>query len=216
MMLSVIRNLGPEAPSAVRATPSAWRDPRLWIGVALVSASVLVGARVVGAAGDTTEVWAARSDLSVGQPVTRADLVAAEVHLDGARSGTYLGPTDPLPDDQVLARAIGAGELVPAAAFGAADHDLLEVPVWAPADAVPAGLVEGSVVDIWVTSGDRGDAANAVLDDVVVVGLPSNDDGLGPAGNRQVLVGVPDAQRAGVGQVLAAAHDGRVALTREG
>jgi hypothetical protein len=71
-------------------------------------------------------------------------------------------------------------------------------------------------VDIWVTSGDRGDAANAVLDDVVVVGLPSNDDGLGPAGNRQVLVGVPDAQRAGVGQVLAAAHDGRVALTREG
>jgi hypothetical protein len=216
MMLSVIRNLGPEAPSAVRATPSAWRDPRLWIGVALVSASVLVGARVVTSAGDTTEVWAARADLSVGQPVTRADLVAAEVHLDGARAATYLRPTDPLPGDQVLARAIGAGELVPAAAFGAADRDLLEVPVWAPADAVPAGLVEGAVVDIWVTSGERGDAATAVLDDVVVVGLPRNDDGLGPAGNRQVLVGVPDSQRAGVGQVLAAAHDGRVALTREG
>jgi hypothetical protein len=216
MMLSVIRNLGPEAPSAVRATPSAWRDPRLWIGVALVSASVLVGARVVGSAGETTEVWAARSDLAVGQSVTSADLVRASVHLDGARGSTYLRTSDDLPDDEVLARSVGAGELLPAAAFEAPESDLLQVPVWAPADAVPAGLTEGSTVDVWVTTGDRGDAASAVLDDVIVLGLPSNEDGLGPVGNRQVLVGVPEAQRNSVGQVLAAARDGRVALTREG
>jgi hypothetical protein len=216
MMLSVIRNLGPEAPPAVRATPSAWRDPRLWVGVALVSASVLVGARVVGSAGDTTEVWAARSDLAAGQSVTRADLVAAKVHLDGARATTYLRPADHLPDDEVLGRAVGAGELLPVDAFEAAASDLLQVPVWAPADAVPAGLTEGATVDVWVTTGDRGDAATAVLDDVVVIGLPTSEDGLGPAGNRQVLVGVPEAQRGSVGEVLAAARDGRVALTREG
>jgi hypothetical protein len=216
MMLSVIRNLGPEAPSAVRATPAAWRDPRLWIGVALVSASVLVGARVVGSAGETTEVWAARSDLAVGQPVTRADLVPASVHLDGARASTYLRATDDLPGDEVLSRAIGSGELVPAAAFEAAASDVLQVPVWAPAEAVPAGLTEGSIVDVWVTTGERADAASAVLDDVIVLGLPLSEGGLGPAGNRQVLVGVPEPQRGSVGQVLAAARDGRVALTREG
>lgn len=216
MMLSVIRNLGPEAPPAVRATPAAWRDPRLWIGVALVSASVLVGSRVVGSAGETTEVWAARSDLAVGQSVTRADLVPASVHLDGARASTYLRTTDDLPNEEVLARAIGSGELVPAAAFEAAASDVLHVPVWAPADAVPAGLIEGSTVDVWVTTGDRADAASAVLDDVIVLGLPLHEDGLGPAGNRQVLVGVPESQRGSVGQVLAAARDGRVALTREG
>jgi hypothetical protein len=216
MMLSVIRNLGPEAPSAVRATPSAWRDPRLWVGVALVSASVLVGARVVGAAGETTDVWAARSDLAVGQSVTRADLVRASVHLDSARSSIYLRTTDHLPDDEVLTRAVGSGELLPATAFSAAASDLLQVPVWAPAEAVPAGLAEGATVDVWVTTGDRGDVASAVLDDVTVLGLPRSEDGLGPAGNRQILVGVPEAQRDSVGQVLAAARDGRVALTREG
>ena len=153
---------------------------------------------MVGSAGDTTEVWAARSDLAAGQSVTRADLVAAKVHLDGARATTYLRPADHLPDDEVLGRAVGAGELLPVDAFEAAASDLLQVPVWAPADAVPAGLTEGATVDVWVTTGDRGDAATAVLDDVVVIGLPTSEDGLGPAGNRQVLVGVPEAQRGSV------------------
>lgn len=216
MMLCVIRNLGPEAPTAVRATPSAWRDPRLWVGIGLVSASVLIGARVVGSAGDTTQVWAARSDLAVGQSVTAADLVPASVHLDSGRSSTYLLTTDELPADEVLVRAIGSGELLPVAAFEEAASDQLQVPVWAPAEAVPSGLTEGSKVDVWVTTGERGDAATAVLDDVVVLRLPLSEDGLGPAGNRQVLVGVPESQRSSVGKVLAAARDGRVALTREG
>lgn len=205
-----------EAPPAARATAPGWRDPRLWIGVALVAGSIMVGAKVVSDAGDMTQVWAARSDLAPGQSVGRADLVSVQVHLDAAQEQTYLPVAAGLPDAAVLTRAVAEGELLPALAFADDGSDLVEVPVWAPADAIPTGLEVGAHVDVWVTSGDASKAAEAVLADVVVVALPAVDDAFGPGGNRQVLVGVTQEQRGDVGRVLAAAHDGRVALTREG
>ena len=205
-----------EAPPAARATAPGWRDPRLWIGVALVAGSIVVGAKVVSDAGDMTQVWAARSDLAAGQAVERADLVSVRVHLDAAQEETYLAVAGGLPEATVLARAVGEGELLPALAFADDGSDLVEVPVWAPADAIPTGLAVGAHVDVWVTSGDAAKPAEAVLEDVLVVALPAVDQAFGPGGNRQVLVGVSPEQRGDVGRVLAAAHDGRVALTREG
>ena len=38
------------APAATRTRTPGWRDPRLWVGVVVVAGSVLLGARVVGAA----------------------------------------------------------------------------------------------------------------------------------------------------------------------
>ena len=43
----------------MRGHRPAWRDPRLWIGVVLVAASVVAGARLLAAADDTVQVWAA-------------------------------------------------------------------------------------------------------------------------------------------------------------
>ena len=47
----VARNLGrPDAvvpPPAVRASTPGWRDPRLWVGVAIVAVSVVGGARLL-------------------------------------------------------------------------------------------------------------------------------------------------------------------------
>lgn len=221
MMSSVSTDLGKhDAPPATRATRPGWRDPRLWTGVALVAASVVLGARLLGGADDTIEVWAATADLSPGQPVGEADLTARRVRFhDAADADAYLRVGDPLPDAAQLARAVGAGELVPVAALGDRVGGLQEVPVWAPYDAVPGNLEAGAVVDVWVTprSGGAEDAgARLVLDDVVVVAAPRTTDGLGPSGNRQVLVGVSPDDSDGVAQVLAAAKDDRVALVREG
>ena len=222
MMTSVSRDLGTlDAPQAVRARGPGWRDPRLWLGIALVAASVLVGARLLGGADDTVEVWSARADLAAGQPVTEADLVARRVSFDDEADGDrYVRVGNPLPGDATLSRAVGAGELLPAAALGAAEEGLTEVPVWAPAEVIPASIEPGSTVDVWVTptpgSGSTVKGSVLVLDDVVVIAVPRGEDSFGPGGNRQVLVGVTDGAAPEVGQALAAAKDNRIVITRQG
>ena len=58
------------ATPAQRVRRPGWRDPRLWIGVVLVAGSVVAGARLLAAADDTVQVWAAATDLGAG---ARAD-----------------------------------------------------------------------------------------------------------------------------------------------
>lgn len=217
MMTRVTKDLGTsDAPAAARSVRPAWRDTRLWVGVALVAASITLGARVMAGADDRIQVWAARADLEAGATVEPDDLVAAAVRLDDASADRYLVVTEQLPDDAHLLRAVGAGELLPAAALGAPADGLITVPLSVPSGAVPPSLVAGAVVDVWVTSGDRGEAAVSVLDDVVVREVSTADEMLGAGGERQVVVGVPADARDGVGRVLAAARDGRVSITREG
>ncbi len=222
MMTSVSRDLGTlDAPPAVRARGPGWRDPRLWLGIALVTVSVLVGARLLGGADDTVEVWSADADLAAGQPVTEADLVARRVRFDDEADGArYVRVGDPLPVDAALSRAVGAGELLPATALGAAEEGLVEVPVWAPAEVIPASIEPGSTVDVWVTptpgSGSTVKGSVLVLDDVVVIAVPRGEDSFGPGGNRQVLIGVTDGAAPEVGRALAAAKDNRIVITRQG
>lgn len=220
MMCVVSRNLGnSDAPSAVRAARPGWRDPRLWIGVALVAASVVGGARLLGGADNTIEVWVAATDLAEGRPLSEADLAARRVHFDEpADAERYLRVGAALPGDTTLARAVGDGELVPRAALGAPDDGLLEVPIWAPSDAIPSSVAAGSTVDVWVTpvSGGRASHARLVLDDVVVIAAARTEESFSPTGNRQVLVGVRDGVDPGIGLALAAAKDNRVAIVRQG
>jgi hypothetical protein len=217
MMARVTKDLGTsDAPAAARSVRPAWRDTRLWVGVALVAASITLGARVMAGADDLTRVWALRADLQPGDTIKVDDLVATPVRLDAAAEQRYLVVTDPLPDQRHLLRAVGQGELLPAAALGPADEGVVAVPLSVPSGAMPPSLDAGAVVDVWVASGDRGEAAVAVLDDVVVREVPAADEMLGAGGERQVVVGVPADARDGVGRVLAAARDGRVSITREG
>jgi hypothetical protein len=216
-MSRVTKDLGPsDTPAAARSVTQPWRDPRLWIGVALVAGSIALGARVLAGADDTTQVWAARADLQPGTTLTPDDLIATPVRLDAVAADRYLAVDAAWPDDDQLLRAVGQGELLPTAAIGPPATGLVAVPVSVPPGAVPPSLVVGAVVDVWVTAGDRQEAASPVLDDVVVLELPAADEMLGAAGDRQVVVGVPAEERDGVGQVLAASRDGRVSITREG
>ncbi|MDT0201886.1 SAF domain-containing protein [Nocardioides sp. AE5] len=217
-------NLGKTGvPAAQRARAHGWRDPRLWIGLALVAGSVLVGARLLGAADDTTQVWAVRTDLAAGQAVTADDLVAARVRFSDDDEDRYLSTSQALPDDAVLVRAVGAGELLPAGALATGAAQFVEVPLSAPAQDIPTTLARGSRIDVYVVPapggapGDDSDAsARKVLDDVLVVAAPEADDVLGNVGNRQVLVAVPAEEENAIGIVLAAAREGRIQIARRG
>src|SRR3954468_19003560 len=99
-----------EVPPALRGPRPAWRDPRLWIGIVLVAASVVVGARVLAAADDTVQVWAAGADLGAGQGVEADDLVAQRVRFDDdAALAGYFTVDDGLPADLELTRSVAAG-----------------------------------------------------------------------------------------------------------
>lgn len=200
-----------EPVPALRSRPPTWRDARLWVGIAILAGSVLLGAKVLSGADDLVSVWAVTAEHAQGDSLTESDLVARQVRFaadeDEAR---YLVVGEALPTDLHLLRGLGAGELVPRAALGpASSAGLLTVPIGLTALAVPPGVHAGSRVDVWVT--EENDAGRAVsrpvLRDVVVVAAPDTTDGFGATGDRQLVLGVPVDQEDALGRVLVAVGD---------
>ncbi len=214
----------PPSPPATRTRRRVWRDPRLVVGAALVTVSVVVGARLFAGADDTVTVWAARAAMRAGQPIGTTDLVPVQVRFAAqADADRYLPADSALPARTVLRHDVGAGELLPRAAVtGRPPGDLVEVPVSVPSDGVPATVRIGSTVDVWVTP-DRGSVApdveparaRLVFDDVTVLAVPRDSGTLGPTATRQVIVGVPAAQQAALPRSLARLAQGAVVLTRQ-
>ena len=196
------------------------------VGVILVAACALLGATLLGGSDDTVGVWAARRAMNAGESVSADDLVRRDVRFaDQHDADTYLSADTPLPSRATLTRAVGAGELVPRGALGAAGSQALtEVPLSVDSEAVPSTLRVGAVVDVWVTpdratdgSGpvDGSDAARSVLvfDDVAVLSVPRIGSSLGPTATRQVIVGVAEDQQSRLPTSLAALAGGSVLLT---
>lgn len=210
----------PASPPAQRAPGPRWRDPRLVVGLLIVAVSVLAGARILAAADDTVAVWAARVDLPAGSEVTPADLERQQVRFTSSDlAGRYLSAREPAPSGTVLAREVAAGELLPRAALSVgSEEDHVEVPLAAAADAVPATLRPGEVVDVWVTPPDPEGRTEAVLvlEEVRVVAAPRDSGGLGPASTRQVVVSVPEDAETGLAAALARLSSGTVVLVRRG
>lgn len=188
---------------AQRVRRPGWRDPRLWIGVVLVAGSVVAGARILAAADDTVQVWAAASDLGAGSRLTEDDLVATRVRFadEGGLAG-YFAVDDELPADLQLVHGLAAGDLVPRAAIGsAAASGLVEVPIAVEPEQVPPAVTTGSVVDVYVVAppdadGDREGAAypaaGPALAGVTVVDAPPLAESFGTSGRRQIVLAVPE------------------------
>lgn len=178
----------------MRTSPSPWRDPRLWWGVLLVTASVLVGAKVLAAADETVGVWAVSADVPAGTPVGELPVVVRRVHLADADPATaYLPADQPLPDAGALTRALGAGELLPRSALGESSASgLVQLPVPVDGVDVPGEVVAGRRVDVFVTSTSaRGGASEPALADALVVAADRSTDGLGDTGQVRLVLGVP-------------------------
>jgi hypothetical protein len=140
--------------TAPRIQRPSWRDPRLLIGLCLLLTSVTIGARVVALADHTEPVYAARTTLPTGTPLTADVLEVVRFRLAGT-DAHYLDARRPIPAGQVLTRTIGAGELVAATSITSADQ-ILARPVSIPIDGEPpAGLATGGLVDLWASAKRR-------------------------------------------------------------
>lgn len=215
------------SPAADRPARSRWRDPRLALGLAVVTLCSVLGARLLEGADDTVGVWVARSGLLAGQPITGADLARREVRFEGqADADRYLSADDELPAGAALGRPVGAGELLPRAALRTTDsRGLTEVPLALRVDAVPASVRVGTTVDVWVTpargASDETGAARVrteirsrmVFDDVSVVAAPDAGTSLGPATTRPVVVGVQSGRQRRLAASIAALAEGDLLLT---
>ena len=211
------------APPATRSRRPGWRNPRLLLGVVLVAASVVVGARLMAAADDTVGVWVVVRGLPSGATLEDGDLERRQIRFpDDETADRYLAAADDLPDPATLDRPVAAGELLPRDALATDEGpELVEVPISVASDDLPATVRQGSVVDIWVApkvSAVAGARVKAlpVLTDVVVVGVPRASDSLAPQSTRQLIVGVPADRSDDLGAALGGMSDGRVVVARKG
>ncbi|WP_310529317.1 hypothetical protein [Nocardioides sp.] len=215
-----------DAPTAIRAQPAGWRDPRLWIGIAIVAVSIIAGARILGAGDDSVTVWAAARDLAPGDTVRADDLVSISVRFaDSTDLDHYLLTSSTLPEDLRLTRGLGVGELVPAAALGSSEGaDTVIVSLAFPPELIPTNIGAGSVIELLVIPDDNAGNAEAqtgepttVLSDVVVIDAPSATDSLGSVSRgRQLVLGIPEAESDALTEILAASEDQRVRVLVRG
>ena len=202
---------------ARRVRRPSWRDPRLGVGVLLVAGSVALGTWVVSGAADGVPVYAAREVLTPGEALGSADLAVVEARVPGA-ADVYLRADAPLPEDAVVTRLVGSGELVPVAAVGtdaAVDVRPVSIRIEGP---MSSGVVDGALVDLWLTRpGPRlpGSVAGSAEPELVVGGLrvarvTADDQVFAGVSSTSVEVLVP---RERLPSVLAAlAVDGAITL----
>jgi len=217
-----------DVPPALRGQRAVWRDPRLWIGIVLVAASVVVGARVLAAADDTVQVWGAARDLGAGQRVEADDLVAQRVRFaDAGALDGYFSVDDQLPADLELTRSVAEGELLPRGAVGTPDETgLVEVPVAVEPELVPPNVEPGDVVDVYVVapvSADTGDGQahqpvpdGPALSGATVVDAPELASSFGTTGKRQVVLAVPEADAPAFFALLARYDSPSLTVVRRG
>jgi hypothetical protein len=185
-------------PVATRVTRAGWRDPRLWIGLLIVAGSVVLGSRLLAAADDTVSVWAVVDDHGPGSPVGTDDVVAVRVRFaDDDELVRYLPADEPLPEEIVLSREIGSGELLPRDAIDTArDGSTVRLPLDLEPTRVPGSVDAGSVVDVYVGGvRGRGDevADGPALSAVTVVEAPPVEESFAVTGTRQLVLAVDDA-----------------------
>ncbi len=209
--------------AATRASAPGWRDPRLWIGAAIVGASVVAGARLVGAADDSVAVWAVASDMGAGDTVTADDLVAHRVRFaEPDQLDTYFPADEALPADLTLLRGVGAGELLPRGAVGpAAELGTLQLPVAVDPALVPPAVGSGSVVDVYLTgygddTGRPPGRGSALLTGVTVIDAPPLDEGFAVSGRRQLVLGVTEDDAARFFRLVGRFVDPTLTVVRRG
>src|SRR5674476_1132210 len=92
-----------------------WRDPRLILGVFLVTTSMLVGSLIFAERDNTVQYWSLRSDVKAGERVDRSSLQPMSVRLGSGAKERYLRVTEALParlGDLVWTHDASRGELV--------------------------------------------------------------------------------------------------------
>lgn len=207
-----------EPPAAPRYHRARWKDLRLWLGVLLVVASVVLGSRLFASADDSVALWRATRDLPAGVAVAPGDFEQVRVHFVDGDSGEHLRVAAGEPSGYLI-RPLGAGDLVAAGALTpTAAEQFSTVSVQVPINRVPKAVTVGSRVDVWLLPAEestpaRAPAAELLLEDVLVLEAPEADL-LGGSGDRQIVLGVQHRDDKGVtATLIGAAGAGRIMVS---
>lgn len=179
-----------------RLKAPSWKDPRLLVGVLLILASVVGVVSLVGSADRTTEVYAARNALAVGEKLTADNLVRAKVRL-GEIEGHYFAAEAGLPEGLVVIQRIGENQLVPkesVATVDALDRKPVAVTI---EEALPPQAVAGTRVDVWVAQPDARNGFSEpklLLPRAEIAQVTTGSTALGSSRSTVLMVLVSDSQ----------------------
>lgn len=184
------------ATDGARLKKPSWKDPRLLIGILLVLASVAGVISLVGAADQTTEAYAAREPIAVGEKLTTDKLHRVKVRL-GDVEEHYLTPETGLGEGLVAVQRIGKDQLLPRESLGQPDGlDRKPVAVTIE-ESLPAQAVPGSRVDVWVALPDTRNGfgqPTLLLPGAEIAQLTPGSTALGSSRSTVVMVLVQDDQ----------------------
>lgn len=182
--------------TAPRLKRPSWKDPRLLVGVLLVLVSVAGVIFLVGSADRTTEVYAAREGIAVGERLTQENVVRAKVRL-GDTEQHYITAEAGLPQDVVAMQRIGKDQLVPRASLGAVDQ-LNRKPVALNVEqTLPSQAVAGARVDVWVAQPDAKNGFSEpklILPGAEIAEVANGSTALGSSKTTVLMVLVEDKQ----------------------
>lgn len=189
------RTGNPRSPRASRLRPPSWRDPRLLVGLILVTGSVVLGSKVVYANTDTELFYVAGRTLTPGMALTEADLHRVAVNLTDAAQH-YLSVDQALAPGATAVRTVNAGELISQDAVGTAAEVAVR-PISVPISHGSATARNaGDIVDIWVADQDPANPGafaepRTVVTSAIVAEVNTDAARFGAAGAAMTTVLVP-------------------------
>lgn len=185
------------SPKATRQSRPRWLDPKLFLGILLVLASMALGARVIAQSDRTAEIWAVKDDVTLAPTatLTQTQLVARKVRFTSQKDADrYVSATAQIPEGARMVREVGPGEFLPRDAWtDHADDQLLDTPIPVTAAGLPKSIHRGDRVDIYVVRANddkfRPDKGILAASNVIVVDLPTGG-GFGGGGDSSATVRV--------------------------
>lgn len=189
--------MSPDATATgARLKRPSWKDPRLLAGVLLVLASVIGVISLVGSADKTTDVYAARDSIAVGEKLSAENVVLAKVRL-GETEEHYLTLESGLPEGLVAVQRVGKNQLIPRDSLGKVDA-LDRKPVTVTIEqSLPDQAVAGTRVDVWVALPDARNGFSEpklLLPGAEIAQVTPGSTALGSSRNTEVMVLVADNQ----------------------
>lgn len=189
--------MSPDATATgARLKRPSWKDPRLLVGVLLVLASVIGVISLVGSADKTTDVYAARDSIAVGEKLSQENVVLAKVRL-GETEEHYLTVESGLPEGLVAVQRVGKNQLIPRDSLGKVDA-LDRKPVTVTIEeSLPDQAVAGTRVDVWVALPDARNGFSEpklLLPGAEIAQVTPGSTALGSSRNTEVMVLVADNQ----------------------
>jgi hypothetical protein len=189
--------MSPDATATgARLKRPSWKDPRLLVGVLLVLASVIGVISLVGSADKTTDVYAARDSIAVGEKLSQENVVLAKVRL-GETEEHYLTLESGLPEGLVAVQRVGKNQLIPRDSLGKMDA-LDRKPVTVTIEeSLPDQAVAGTRVDVWVALPDARNGFSEpklLLPGAEIAQVTPGSTALGSSRNTEVMVLVADNQ----------------------